>query len=266
MALHMLKRSAGNMVAATVTFVAVCSLVIGCQRTSNPATAPETDSETKKSSKVAPPSLPASSVLQSGDPGTVPAKELTGMLKGVPDAMRRNQTEVQLARDLGIRAWAVDFTGGPIICWLEIEETGQHTIDPRPYGGPKEIFFMGTDGAQGQILWWFRPGAHGTNPSARSHRIMQRLGKSAEAISEIMAISGTGLSGGYDETLTPPVPRLWSSWNDVAIKELNRTSTVASRGETTLLAIDATEKEPPEGRESRKVKLMLKAKANAPKP
>ena len=36
------------------------------------------------------------------------------------------------ARQLGLQAWAFDFTGGPFGCWIDIEETGQHTA-PSPY-------------------------------------------------------------------------------------------------------------------------------------
>jgi hypothetical protein len=255
--LHMPKRPAGNRLAATAALVAVWFLLIGCQQGPNPAIAPQTDSDAKKSRTAVP--------AQSGDPGNIPAKELSAMLKGVPDALRRDKKDVQLARELGIRAWAVDFTDGPMICWLEIEETGQRTIEPRPYGGPGEIFLMGTDAARGRILWWFRPGAHSKNPSARSRRIMQRLGTSAEGISEIMAISGAGL-GGFDEAAEPPVPRLWSSWNDVTMKDLSRPAKVRPGEETTLFAIEATEKEPPQESKPRKVKLMLKVKPKSTRP
>src|SRR6266542_4265457 len=117
MKLCMLTRPAGNRVAATVTLVTACVVQIGCQQAPSSATAPNTDSEDRKAANAAPTTPSESPILETGDPGKIPAKELKGMLKGVPEALRQNQTDVQLARELGIRAWAVDFSEGPIVFW-----------------------------------------------------------------------------------------------------------------------------------------------------
>lgn len=69
----------------------------------------------------------------------------------------RPLTADQLARILGVNVWTARYSGGPIECWLEIEEQGQSTLPKRiPEKG-----FLGAGSvnppAEGTVdLWWTR--------------------------------------------------------------------------------------------------------------
>jgi hypothetical protein len=179
------------------------------------------------------------------------------MLDGIPAALRQGRSDIELARELGVRAWAIEFTGGPLNCWLEVEETGQHTTEAR-LPGPQGIFWT-CPPERGRILFWFRPGASRENGSGRSRRILKQLPERTDPIAEVIVLSGAASSKEW--SANPRLARWWSNWNDVSIKEIARAGKVEGANEVTLFAIEATEKGPPAGAVPRKVKLALKAQA-----
>jgi hypothetical protein len=192
--------------------------------------------------------------LETGDPATVPGDVLKTMLEGVPAEVRRGQTDVELARDLGIRAWVIEFTGGPISCSLDVKETGQQTTETRL---PGPVGFSYTcQGDAGRIYMGFRPGASERNASARSQRLAKRLNR-GDTVHQLFTLFGAASS--RETAADPGKPRWWASWNDVSLKETARETNVKGRTEVTLLAIEATEKDPPPGAQPRQVKLALKA-------
>src|SRR5258708_5490926 len=62
---------------------------------------------------VGPTASSAKPALESGDPASIQPDELKTLLDGVPDSFRKNRSDLDLARDLGIHAWAIEYTGGP---------------------------------------------------------------------------------------------------------------------------------------------------------
>ena len=52
-------------------------------------------------------------------------------LKENPQFQIQPLTADQLARILGVNVWTARFSGGPIECWLEVEEEGQSTLPKR---------------------------------------------------------------------------------------------------------------------------------------
>jgi hypothetical protein len=197
---------------------------------------------------------------ESGDPAIIHPDELKSLLEGVPDTFRKNRSDLELARDLGVHAWAIEYTGGPLNCWLDIEETGQSTM-PARHPGPVGMN-LPAQTERGRIMIGLRPGAASGNPSGRSRRILQELGNPVDGISESFIISGALYS--RESGANPRVPKLWAAWTDVAFKELSRTEKVEGDGEDTLLAVEATEKQPPPGTPPRKLTFCLRAKAVPP--
>ena len=64
-------------------------------------------------------------------------------------------TAEDLADILGVEAWTCRYSGGPIRCWLEIEETGQETMPRRI--PEQDSLGKGTSSKEGgQILLWWR--------------------------------------------------------------------------------------------------------------
>ena len=59
----------------------------------------------------------------------------TALPREYPAVLRRGMSDEQLAKDLDLQAWAFEFNGGPLYCWLEFEESGQKTVAPSlPFG------------------------------------------------------------------------------------------------------------------------------------
>jgi hypothetical protein len=232
-------------IAAPAAFLLLALLPTAC--TKPPETAPAVGPTT--SSPKPPP--------ESGDPAAIHPDELKSLLEGVPEAFRKNRSDLDLARDLGIHAWAIEYSGGPLNCWLDIEETGQSTMPARF----PELAAMNlpAQSERGRIMIGLRPGAARGNSSARSKRMLQELGNPVDGIDEVFIISGALHM--RDSTADPPVPKLWAAWNDVAFKELSRTEKVASDGEVTLLSVEATEKQPLSGASPRKLTFAVHARA-----
>jgi hypothetical protein len=235
------------------TFILLSIIPAACTKPAETAPAPA----------VMPTTSSPNPVLETGDPGSIQPNELKTLLEGVPDTFRKNRSDLDLARDLGIHAWAIEYTGGPLTCWLDIEETGQSTI-PARYPGPVGMDFP-AKAERGRIMIGLRPGAARGNPSGRSKRILQELGNPVDGIGESFIISGALHS--RESSANPRVPKLWAAWNDVAFKELSCKEKVEGDGDVTLLAVEATEKQPPPGALPRKLTYALRAKAvPAPKP
>src|SRR5262245_7579158 len=169
------------------------------------------------------PDTPKAAPSESGDPTQLGPEELKLLLEGTPKSLLSDRADAQLARDLGIRAWVVEYTGGPIAeYWLEIEETGQVTMPKR---NPEPPFVRGCEAPTGRFLLGFRPGASKANPSVRSQQLLKRLSEQ-ERYDGIAHAWRFGVIGDSVEqsSATETTPLLWSGWHDVAIKELSRAS------------------------------------------
>jgi hypothetical protein len=89
-------------------------------------------------------------------PATKPAAPAS-LPTGAPQVQIQPLTADQLAQILGLSVWTARYSGGPIECWLEIEEEGQSTLPKRI----PEKEFLGAGSAnppsEGTIdLWWSR--------------------------------------------------------------------------------------------------------------
>jgi hypothetical protein len=191
-----------------------------------------------------------------GDPANAQSEEMKVLLEGVPASVRKGRTEPELAQELGCRTWVVDYAGGPLSCWLEVEEAGQKTCAPR-LPGPEGIAWP-CQPKEGRIVMCFRPGASQRNPSARSKRIAERLGP-REEVAQLFVLYGAISS--KESAADPLQPRWWSAWDDVSLTETRGPAKVPAGKPVALLIVEATEKQPPQGAQPRKVKLSLKAQS-----
>jgi hypothetical protein len=87
-----------------------------------------------------------------------------------PAVLRRGMSDEQPARDLALQAWAFEFSGGPLRCWVEFEETGQKTIPAREPAADG----WDCDAREGRVVFSVGRGA-----SERMKGIMHKLGKDA---------------------------------------------------------------------------------------
>lgn len=239
---------------SVLAFLLFCAL--GCRKVADSTPPEATGTQAKGPSRPEVPDTRSDPVREIGDPANVRAEELTALLEDVPASVRQGRTNLELARELGCRAWVVEYSGGPLSSWLEVEETGQKTDEPR-HPGPEGMAWWPCQAAEGRIVMCFRPGAARNNPSARSQRIVQRLGLGEEVAQVFIltgAISGKQLSG------APLNPRWWSGWDDLSLKETRGPAKVPAAEAVALLVLEATEKQPPPGSQPRQVKLTLKAR------
>jgi hypothetical protein len=93
---------------------------------------------------------------------------------GAPQIQIQPLTADQLAQILGVDVWTARYSGGPIDCWLEIEEEGQSTMPKRipekdslgagsvnpPDEGTIELWWRREDRQGGQLMIRTAAGAH----------------------------------------------------------------------------------------------------------
>ena len=90
--------------------------------------------------------------------GTAASSSTPGPLrKEEPRVQIQSLTADQLARIVGVNVWTARYSGGPIECWLEIEEEGQSTLPKRI--PDKNVLEAGSVNppSEGTIeFWWSR--------------------------------------------------------------------------------------------------------------
>jgi hypothetical protein len=173
-----------------------------------------------------------------------------------PDRLRQGMSDEQLARDLDLQAWAFDFAGGPLRCWLELEEAGQATVPPRqPAQGYGE---WECDADAGRLVFSVGRGA-----SERMKKIMQKAGKDAfpESAAFTLRFRSTppGKSGSFG--MSHGSSPLWFGWPAEARKFDVQTPAAegAHEGEPfTLLRVECVEQAPAPKDKPRKAMLLLK--------
>ena len=177
----------------------------------------------------------------------------SALQRSYPDPLRQGKSDEQVALDLDLKAWAFEYNGGPIDCWLEFEELGQATIAKRlPDTGDWEC-----KATNGRIIFSVGRGA-----SERMKQIMQKAGKDAEPKTVGFQLSysdGDGKSGSYG--MPRPDNPLWFGWPRDGQGFLTAASSIGAvrDGEVfTLLRIESDELEPKKEEAPRKATLMLK--------
>jgi hypothetical protein len=92
-------------------------------------------------------------------PPTPPAPTGAGGTIGATAA-----TGAEVAQVLGMDARTFEFSGGPILCWLEVEETGQQTL---PKGWADDLKKNPSQRDKGKVVFAFPDPSLAVNPEAR---------------------------------------------------------------------------------------------------
>ncbi len=187
----------------------------------------------------------------------------TALPREYPAALRRGMSDEQLAKDLELQAWAFEFNGGPLYCWLEFEESGQKTVASRL---EFSAFVPGSwDIRAGRIVF-----SVGRAASERMKGIMQKVDKDADP--DVVAFNlrahdpAEGKSGthGYSLGGSP----LWFGWSGGEKKWIVRADPIAAAGEGevfTLVRVECTEPKPAKKDMPRSVVLTLRGSFGGPK-
>lgn len=121
----------------------------------------------------------------------------------------------ELAKILGIETYTFQYTGGPLFCWLEVDENGKKYSVPT--GGPPDAFSEAYHKVtSGRVLIWWRP--------------------------EDFGFRSTGGSGLY-QRLSPGEDDLWFGWKQRTFKldTLDKPLTPKLGSEIVLLRYEVVE-------------------------
>lgn len=194
-------------------------------------------------------------------PSVTPTKlhkrEINHLVSHIPMPFRRGVPDEGLVKELETVAFAFDFKGGPIKLWLEVEETGQKTME--------KVF---TDGS-GRDGWRFNA-EEGHVCFAIRRGVSQRISKLATAAKVKHSTQSAGIFLMYKATrtksdkpkdngytgMTSRVEPLWYGWKEARLTTRTPAPKLESGKEAALFVVEAVEggvKAP------RKVKLVLKA-------
>jgi hypothetical protein len=173
-----------------------------------------------------------------------------------PEFLRAGMTDERLAQDLELQAWAFDYSGGPLRCWLEVAEVGQKTMSIRH---PTEGYGDWVCPAEaGHLVFSVGRGA-----SERMKVLMQKQGK--DAFPESMTFNlklrsnPVGKSGSFG-TSTGDSP-LWYRWPGADKKLTVKADEIEAyklEEAFTIISIECTEQEPAKKGSPRKATLALK--------
>ncbi len=183
--------------------------------------------------------------------------------RSYPDQLRGGKTDEALARELDLQAVALEFRGGPIHWWFDVQEQGQTTLPADRPAAKCEL-----TAPEGRLVVSVGRGA-----SERMKGVMQKAGKDAfpESIPFKFSVrSGTNLGGGTSIMSHGGNP-LWFGWpGDRDVKSTTFTIETAKVGDTvTVLTLTCEEPMPADKAKPKKVTVSLKAKyvsPDAPKP
>lgn len=167
---------------------------------------------------------------------------------------------------LGMRAWAVDFTGGPLNLWFTIETEGEVNRDDDFITG--DGIFIVCSEKQGRLIWWCLPNSTTQRKNARVKRLTDAVGAIEP---DHLATDPDGIpfcraiqlvNGDCIETYNTIAERpaqLWADWPRVAFTRHSPNIVTVDRA-TPLLDIEAVETGLPKDQKPRKVRIKLMAK------
>lgn len=237
----------------------------GCGRSSAPEVEPVTGASKPPSQATTDPAKDSAQAAQLAILQIRPSKLTTSEWKRavaeLPAVFREGLTgtDEEKARAVGMLAWAFEYENGPILCWIEVGETGQQTVEIatsvlRAYSNPSTK-------AHGRVLLWLQP----RSSSAMRPEIRDRLAKNPNQVPDYflaLAPDDTPVrqwsrNPGFGK---PQVP-LWFGWGQADLKETSDAVTLKAGAEGTILLLEATEKgvAAPRG-----AKLVLKAERRNP--
>jgi hypothetical protein len=184
-----------------------------------------------------------------------PMKHALSEFQGqLPEVFWKGESDEGLARELNLRVWAFDYQGGAIACRVDVEETGQETLNRLE----KQSLHAGLDDRNGMSHWEAKEGriylSMRRTLSERMVAIGKQLGRegSSEAVVETFSGPRKGGTTGYD------FPFLWFHWQGVAWKEEAGKLSPVGDEEVTFYTVEATEVT--KDANPRKVKLIFKAR------
>ena len=135
--------------------------LFGCSQDS-PQSQPAVSKGENQSGAAESPENPASAQsndsagAQNNDPASAQNNERPARNTQMPQIQQVNLDAEQLADILQIQTWTFRYSGGPVRCWLEFEESGQKTMPTRI---PRQGFIgdkFKPQKNEGKILLWYR--------------------------------------------------------------------------------------------------------------
>jgi hypothetical protein len=138
-------------------------------------------------------------------------EEEAALVSHLPEQIRKLfGNDFNCFSDLEGKAWAFEYTGGPVRCWLEIEETGQSTAPKRyPPPAPDGPGEWEGKGAKGRIVLWMR-----RDGSERVNQVLRRAGRDPLDTSTVsIGCTITSDKGGSNSAASLENP-LWYGWKE----------------------------------------------------
>jgi hypothetical protein len=136
-------------------------------------------------------------------------EEQAALVSHLPEPIRKLYGDDAVCfSDLEGKAWAFEYSGGPVRCWLEIEETGQSTMPklypPKPPDGVGEWV---CNGEKGRIILWMRRVA-----SDKVNLVLKRAGRDPVDTSPVAIGCTIKSDGGGDNFFDSLKNPLWYGW------------------------------------------------------
>lgn len=231
----------------------VAAVALGCSRRPadppNPA-APE-------------PPKPAEAPKDRVRPVALTAEDWTAALpREYPAEVRQGLSDEQLTKELDLQAWAFEFTGGPLYCWLEFEESGQKTVASSLEFG--SLVPGSWDVREGRIVF-----SVGRAASGRMAGVVPKAGKDDGPDVVTFNLRLRDPAGGTNtHRFSLGGSPLWFGWPGGEKQFTTRAEPVAAAGEGdafTLLRVECTEANPAKTDAPRRVVLALKGAFGGPK-
>jgi hypothetical protein len=167
-------------------------------------------------------------------------------------------TDKEKAHGMGLLAWAFEYENGPVMCSIDVWESGQQTVA----GGIHRTGFPSAK-TQGHILLWLQP----RSSSAMAKGIRDRLGKDPKQTPDyhlgLVIDDGRAAYWSHWPGFNKPQVPLWFGWPKADVKQTADQATAKEGAEATMLRLEASDGAPlaPRG-----VQLVLKAKRYLYKP
>jgi hypothetical protein len=184
-------------------------------------------------------------------PGT--KEEQAALITHIPEPIRKlyGPDPFTCFNDLGGKAFAWEYTGGPVRLWLEFEEKGQSTV-PARYPEREDWLIPGETG---RIIFWARRGV-----SDKINSVLKRAGKPEGDTSAVeLGVTITSSAGGISAAVGYTNP-LWYGWRGAIFDRDRPVQEVPLPGyePTEVFSLTAEEANPAEGKNPRRAKLVLK--------
>jgi hypothetical protein len=183
-------------------------------------------------------------------PGT--KEEQAAFISHIPEPIRKlyGSDPFQCFKDLDGKAFAWEYTGGPVRLWLEFEEEGQSTV-PKRYPEREDWIIKGETG---RVVFWIRRGV-----SDKINLALKRAGKPEGDTSAVgLGVRITSSGGGINDAAGFDNP-LWYGWNECTFAERAPNELyLPANAPVTVLTLDAREKVVNALKETRRAKILLK--------